>query len=145
MKPSTRHRIALALLLLFALAGLLPTASRAGVSPAARAISTAAAGDEAEPNNTYPTASPIQLDPLGGNLLQKTMLGTIDSRLANDNRGQNGDWYRFFVPKNKGGASVSIGLTSLPADYDIALFNDLDPAASTLPISDGVDLGNIAD
>ena len=43
MKPSTRHRIALALLLLLALAGLLPTASRAGVSPAPRAISTAAA------------------------------------------------------------------------------------------------------
>ena len=81
--------------MLLALAGLLPESSRAGVSPAARAISTAAAGGETEPNNTYQTASFIQLDQLGGNLLQKTMLGKIDSPPANDNRGQNGDWYRF--------------------------------------------------
>ena len=34
----------------------------------------------------------------------------------------------------KGGASVSIALTSLPADYDVALFNDPDAQAATLPI-----------
>src|SRR5690348_13794469 len=108
MKPSYRPKLALALLLLLALAGLLPDASRAGASAAPRSIVTAAAGSEIEPNNTYQTATFIQLDPVAGtsNMLQKTMLGTIDSQLIGDNGGRNGDWYRFVALK--GGASVSI-------------------------------------
>src|SRR5262245_39322559 len=110
MKPSNRSRVALALLLL-ALAGLMPESSPAVARSAPHAIGTAAASPETEPNNTYQNATFIQLDQISSTpkILQKTMLGTIDSAPANDNKGLRGDWYRFVALQS--GGSVTISLT----------------------------------
>src|SRR4051812_32440008 len=126
ISPHRSRRMALILIALLAITSLLPAASRASVSPAPQAIAAAAIGNESEPNNTIePTNSAnfILLDQITTNVLQKTMLGTIDGQPLGDNKGANGDWYRFTAAK--AGASVSISLTDLPADYDIALVSDV--------------------
>ncbi|MBS1967438.1 MAG: hypothetical protein JST60_16830, partial [Chloroflexi bacterium SZAS-1] len=132
------RRALLALIMVLLLAGSLPEAIS---HPRALAQSTpqACSADptkECEPNNTLGDATMVLLEP---QTLTRTLTGTIDA--VNDSQAKQGDWYKFIV--QKGGASVSIQLANLPADYDMALFSN--PLTSTLTVSDGVDLSNVSD
>src|SRR5262245_13498114 len=127
------HPLSLALTLLVLLSVAAPSMPAQGAQPTPQQIVPAAA--ETEPNNLFSAATPISFT--GNNA---TMTGTIDDLPANDAGGQFGDWYSFVAPA---GATVAITLTNLPADYDVALVAN--PLAQTLPVSDGLDLSNIAD
>src|SRR5262245_60351314 len=125
-------------LLFFALlltAGALPAASRATRPPISHTVAPAATINETEDNNTFQNADTLSFT--GGSAAAN---GTIDS--ARDQGGRFGDWFKFTVPMTQGGALLHLTLTNLPGDYDVALLAD--PKA-TLPVSDGIDLGNVGD
>jgi parallel beta helix pectate lyase-like protein len=83
---------------------------------------------EVEPNDVTEQANLLVFDRAGHTARSGTISATTDL-----------DIYTFSAQP---GATVAISLTNLPADYDIALLSD--PRVS-IPISDSLDLGSIAD
>jgi hypothetical protein len=96
---------------------------------------TAPAGatpNEAEPNNRIEQANLLAFDPSGRAAIQGKISSTVP--ITGDV-----DIYSFTT---RPGATAVISLTNLPADYDIALLSD---PRVTIPLSDSIDLGKIAD
>src|SRR5581483_695911 len=109
-------------------------ASGAGLAPAESALFGVAAppaqppAAEIEPNNTVAQANPLAFDAAN----RSARLGRIASTT-------DVDVYGFTI---RPGATAAISLTNLPTDYDLALLPD---PRVTIPLSDSIDLGSIAD
>src|SRR6185436_5878487 len=91
-------------------------------------ITSVAPVSEVEPNNVVDQANLLVLNPTGRAARSGTISATTDL-----------DIYTFSAQP---GATVTISLTNLPADYDLALLSD---PRVTIPVSDSIDLSSIAD